>query len=69
MAGFQFQPRGIGILRNGNICLNCVGFEGVSRIGIFSPEGRVISYFGPGVIGSACAMTVDNTDRITIMDR
>ena len=69
MAGFKFQARGISVLRNGNLCINCVGFDGTSRIGIFTPEGRVVSNFGQGTIGSSCAMTVDSMDRITVMDR
>jgi len=69
MPGFNFQARGIAVLRNGNLCVNCSGFNGTSRIGIFTQEGRIVNSFGPGITGSSSAMAVDNMDRITVIDR
>lgn len=69
IAQFNFQARGIAVLRGGNICVNCAGFNGSSRIGIFSPDGRIVSSFGENAIGASSAMTVDNMDRITVIDR
>nr|XP_002126969.1 tripartite motif-containing protein 3-like [Ciona intestinalis] len=69
IAGFNFQARGIHILRNGDLCVNCVGYNGTSKVAIFSPEGQTISHFGPGVFGSTSAMAVDEMDRISVVDR
>ena len=69
MENYNFQPRGIYVLKDGNICVNCIGFDGTSRIGIFSPDGRLIKTVGENFLGSVCAITVDNLDRISIMDR
>ena len=57
------------MLRGGNICVNCVGFDGTSKIGIFTPDGQLVNSFGPGLIGQSLAMTVDPTDRIVVADR
>lgn len=66
---YEYSARGIAVLRGGNICVNCVGFDGTSRIGIFTPDGQLVNSFGPGLIGQSLAMTVDQTDRITVIDR
>ncbi|XP_039267090.2 uncharacterized protein LOC120342366 [Styela clava] len=69
MPQYDFQARGISVLRGGNICVNCVGFDGTSRIGIFTKEGQLIRHFGQGEIGSSSAITVDSMDRISVVDR
>lgn len=69
MDNFKFQAQGIQVFRDGNMCINCVGFDGTSRIGIFTPEGRKVHSFGSGVIGSTSAIAVDAMDRITVIDR
>lgn len=66
---YKFQPRGIHVLRDGNLCVNCSGFDGTSKIGIFTPDGRLINTVGENFLGSICAMTVDGLDRISLMDR
>lgn len=69
MPQYDYSARGIAVLRDGKLCVNCVGYDGTSRIGIFTPDGQLSHTFGPGLIGQSLAMTVDQMDRIIVVDR
>jgi len=65
----SYQPRGVHVLRNGDLCVCCVGIDHESCIATFSPEGNFLSSFGQGQIGYPMAMTVDPSDIVVVYNR
>jgi len=59
------QPRGIGVLSNGNVVVSEFGND---RLQIFTPQGQFVSLIGVGMLKSPSGLSIDSEDFVHVAD-